>query len=230
MSEQVREMFKDISKDYDKLNSILSFGIHKFWRKRAVKESGAIDGSTVLDCAAGTGDLAFEFKRAVGSKGKVIATDYCQEMLDFIHPKSQKMQLEIDVQLADVMNLQFTDNSFDVASIAFGIRNVDSTSRALEEMARVVKPGGKVVVLEFGTPSKFVQPFYKFYSKAIIPTIGRLISKNISAYSYLPDTIAKYPYGKQFIDIMNNTGYFSDTQYKKLSFGITYLYIGTVKG
>ena len=152
MSRNVHDMFSAIAGSYDTANSILSLGIHHRWRKRTVRESRASAGSVVLDCATGTGDLAIEFRKAVGSEGKVVGTDFCADMLSFAPAKAKKLGLDITWEVEDAMSLSYADNSFDIASIAFGIRNVDDPVRALESMGRVVKPGGRVLVLEFGTP------------------------------------------------------------------------------
>ncbi len=139
MSEEVRRMFASISGRYDLLNTVLSLGIHHRWRKRAVRMSGASEGMTVLDCATGTGDLAIAFKKSVGLNGKVIGTDFCAEMLETAPEKSRKKQMSLTWEVADVMNLPYDDDRFDISSIAFGIRNVDDPLAALSEMARVVK-------------------------------------------------------------------------------------------
>lgn len=228
MSEKVRNMFADISGDYDKMNDILSFGIHHRWRKYLVKNSGAAEGMSVLDCATGTGDLAIEFKKAVGKSGNVTGSDFTEEMLVFAREKV-KNKYDIDFEFADVMNLQYNDNSFDISSISFGIRNVDEPFTGVSELARVVKPGGKVIILEFGQPKGFFSLFYKIYSKILMPALGKLFAGNKSAYTYLPETAAKFPSDKKFKQLMLDTGRFSEVSYKQLSFGIAYIYTGTVK-
>lgn len=125
MSEKVRRMFADIADDYDRINSILSFGVHHIWRAETVRLSGAQNGDQVLDCATGTGDLAIEFKKKVGKSGYVLGTDFCQEMIEHAPEKAKSKNLSVDFQVADVMNLPYEDNRFDIGSIAFGIRNVD---------------------------------------------------------------------------------------------------------
>ena len=153
MSTEVRQMFSSIATRYDVTNEVLSFGIHRLWRRSAVRLSGAREGNAVLDCATGTGDLALAFKRKVGASGRVMGTDFCKEMLDNAPAKAAREGLQVEFQVADAMALPFADASFDVASIAFGIRNVDDPVKCLKEMARVVRPGGRVVVLEFGQPT-----------------------------------------------------------------------------
>lgn len=229
MSEKVREMFAEISGKYDFMNNLLSFGIHHAWRRKTVKYSQAKLGEKVLDCASGTGDLAIEFKNAVGKSGKVTATDFCEDMLVFAKKKFLERGYEIDCQTADAMNLPFEDSQFDIASISFGIRNVDIPKKAIEDMARTVKPGGRVVVLEFGQPRGLITPFYKFYSRFVMPAFGKIFAGNSSAYQYLPETAAKFPCRDEFVSLMDSTGSFSKAEYIELTSGIAYIYIGTVK-
>lgn len=228
MSEKVRSMFADIADDYDRINSILSFGVHSAWRKKTVLESGAKPGDRVLDCATGTGDLALEFKKTVGHEGYVMGTDFCKEMISHAPGKAHKENLVVDFEVADAMDLQYEDDSFDICSIAFGIRNVDDPAVALKEMARVVKPGGRVVVLEFGQPQGLMKGPYKLYSKHVMPAIGGWISGNREAYTYLPETSAKFPAGDRFLELMNSTGSYSRSRAEKLTGGIAYVYVGTV--
>lgn len=229
MSEKVRNMFADIADDYDRINSILSFGVHNAWRKKTVKESGAKPGDRVLDCATGTGDLALEFKKTVGHEGYVMGTDFCKEMIEHAPGKADKQELVVDFEVADAMNLPYDDDSFTISSIAFGIRNVDDPVTALKEMARVVKPGGRVVVLEFGQPQGAVGVPFRFYSRYVMPAVGGMISGNRDAYTYLPETSAKFPAGDKFLELMDETGVFKEKRAVKLTGGISYIYVGTVK-
>lgn len=228
MSEKVRNMFADIADDYDRVNSILSFGVHHAWRTRTVQLSGAKEGDHVLDCATGTGDLAIEFKEKVGSEGYVLGTDFCKEMIEHAPEKARENNLDVDFEVADAMDLPYEDDRFDIASIAFGIRNVDDPVVALKEMARVVKPGGSVIILEFGQPKGLMKYPYELYSQYIMPAVGGWISGNREAYTYLPRTSAEFPAGDKFITLMNRTGSFSHTDFEKLTGGIAYIYIGTV--
>ncbi|MEO1021068.1 MAG: bifunctional demethylmenaquinone methyltransferase/2-methoxy-6-polyprenyl-1,4-benzoquinol methylase UbiE [Bacteroidota bacterium] len=229
MSEKVRSMFADIASDYDRINSILSFGIHHAWRKKTVLESGAQPGHSVLDCATGTGDLAIEFKKTVGDSGYVLGTDFCAPMIEPAPAKALKKGLVIDFEVADAMNLPYEDDRFDIASISFGIRNVDDPVVALKDMARVVKPGGRVVVLEFGQPNGLLKLPYELYSQHIMPAVGGMLSGNREAYTYLPRTSAAFPAGDKFLDLMDQTGSFGSRRAEKLTGGIAYVYVGIVQ-
>ncbi|TVQ70160.1 MAG: bifunctional demethylmenaquinone methyltransferase/2-methoxy-6-polyprenyl-1,4-benzoquinol methylase UbiE [Balneolaceae bacterium] len=228
MSEEVRRMFASISGRYDLLNSVLSLGVHHRWRKKTVRVTGASEGMSVLDCATGTGDLAIAYKKAVGSSGTVVGTDFCAEMLAPAPEKSRKQGLKIIWEVADAMDLPYEDDRFDISSIAFGIRNVDDPVTALSEMARVVRPNGKVVVLEFGQAYGIMKYPFKWHSKYVIPLLGGWISGNRKAYQYLPETSAAFPAGDRFLSLMKKTGRFKSFDSKPLMQGIAYIYIGEV--
>ncbi|HLL06101.1 MAG TPA: bifunctional demethylmenaquinone methyltransferase/2-methoxy-6-polyprenyl-1,4-benzoquinol methylase UbiE [Myxococcaceae bacterium] len=229
MSTEVRQMFSSIATRYDVTNEVLSFGIHRLWRRAAVRYSGAKEGDSVLDCATGTGDLALVFKRKVGGSGRVVGTDFCPEMLQSAPAKAQKEGLQVEFQVADAMALPFADATFDVASIAFGIRNVDDPVKCLKEMARVVKPGGRVVVLEFGQPTGAFGGLFRFYSKTIMPAIGGLLTGNRAAYEYLPRTAAAFPAGERFLQLMEQAGAYRERVANPMTFGTSYVYVGTVR-
>ncbi len=222
MSDSVRQMFADIASKYDLLNDVLSLGIHKKWRRKAVELSNCQIGSAVLDIAAGTGDFSFEFAKITDN---VTGVDFCKEMLDIAILKAEKRNSEVEFSVADAMNLPFDDNTFDIVSIAFGIRNVDDTSKAISEMYRVLKPDGRAVILEFGQPIGGFKYIYDFYSNYIMPSLGKLLAKSESAYTYLPETAAKYPCREEFLDISTNAAKFSSVNYHTLTFGIAYIYI-----
>jgi len=228
MSEEVRSMFASISGKYDLVNSVLSFGIHHRWRTKAVAWSKAKPGEAVLDCATGTGDLALAFKKAVGEQGRVLGTDFCAEMMTTAPEKAAKAGYVIDFEVADVLNLPYPDQSFDISSISFGIRNTDDPVQCLREMARVLRPGGRVVVLEFGQPKGFLKGPYTFYQKYWMPLVGGLLSGNRKAYVYLPETSSAFPAGKAFLGWMKQAGVFHKTEAKKLTGGIAFVYIGHV--
>lgn len=226
----IRRMFGQIAGRYDLANTVLSAGIHHLWRRAIVRWSAAKAGDRVLDCATGTGDLALEFKRAVGASGKVLGTDFCAEMLIPAPAKAAKRGVEIHFEQADVMNLPYADASFDVSSIAFGIRNVADPVRALRELARVTRPGGVVMVLEFGQPRlALVSQAYSFYSRRILPKIGGWVTGNPKAYEYLQGSSAAFPCRDEFAKLMESTNGFARVEWRPLSLGIAYMYKGVVR-
>ena len=226
MSTEVREMFASIARRYDAANEVLSLGVHKGWRRAAVAISGAAPGQRVLDCATGTGDLALQFKRAVGPSGEVIGTDFCAEMLQPAPAKAARAGLDVKFAVADALALPYPDGQFDVASIAFGIRNVDDPLRCLREMGRVVKRGGSVVVLEFGQPRGTFCALFRAYSRGVMPLVGGLLTGNRAAYEYLPRTAAAFPAGERFVALMGEADVFSRTEAHPLTFGTAYVYRG----
>ena len=229
-AEKIRSMFGEIAGGYDLANTVMSAGIHHLWRKSVVKWSGTKPGNRVLDCATGTGDLAIEFKKSVGSSGTVIGTDFCVEMLEPAPAKARKQGLEIEFKPADVTALPFADREFDVSSISFGIRNVQNPIQALRELARVVRPGGYVMVLEFGQPAApGIQQLYRFYSRHVLPKLGGLITGRRKAYEYLQDSSAEFPCGDAFLNMMRETGCYDQLDYRSLSLGIAYIYKARVR-
>ena len=226
MSAEVRDMFASIAPRYDAANEILSLGIHRGWRRSAVRISGAAAGQRVLDCATGTGDLAIEFKRAVGSTGEVVGTDFCAEMLRAAPGKAARTGVQVRFAVADALQLPVADARFDVASIAFGIRNVDDPVRCLREMARVVKPGGCVIVLEFGQPKGPFGALFRAYSRGVMPLVGGLLTGNRAAYEYLPRTAAAFPAGTRFLELMRQAGAFKAFEAHPLTFGTAFVYRG----
>lgn len=228
--EIIRSMFSKVAGQYDKANSVLSVGIHHLWRKKLVQLSNAQVGQAVLDCATGTGDLAIEFKKAVGASGKVIGTDFCVDMLESAPKKAKAENLEIKFEQADVTQLQYQDNQFDVVSISFGIRNVNNPVKALQEMARVAKPGGRVMVLEFGQmQTPVIKDLYNFYSEKVLPIIGGWVTGQKEAYQYLQKSSAAFPSREAFVDLMQQAGCFAEMNFVPVSFGIAYIYTGVVK-
>jgi demethylmenaquinone methyltransferase/2-methoxy-6-polyprenyl-1,4-benzoquinol methylase len=225
----VRGMFGRIAGTYDRANQILSLGLHHRWRSAAVRQSGATRGDRVLDCATGTGDLAIAFHRAVGPDGEVVGTDFCAEMLERAPEKAARAGAAIRFETADVLALPYPDDRFDIASIAFGIRNVEDPDRALREMARVVRSGGRVVVLEFGQPGgALFGPLYRFYSRKVLPALGGLVSGDRSAYEYLDRTSSSFPSGPAFTERMSATGAFRSIRFDALTGGVAYVYVGEV--
>lgn len=229
-SVKIRDMFDEVAPGYDRANHILSLGIHHRWRGRLVRASGAKSGTSVLDCATGTGDLAFAFKKAVGESGIVCGVDFSPTMIALARQKPEQSRHPVEFALGDVLSLPFADHVFDIASIAFGIRNVDDPAAGLKEMARVVRPGGKVAVLEFGQPdSAIFARFYRWYSRRVIPTIGGWITGKPSSYRYLAESSAAFPAGDHFVDLLHGTGAFSAVETRPVSLKIAYIYVATVR-
>jgi demethylmenaquinone methyltransferase / 2-methoxy-6-polyprenyl-1,4-benzoquinol methylase len=225
MSEQVREMFSSIAGRYDVTNVVLSFGLDHWWRGVTVRAGRTGPGMRVLDCATGTGDLALAFRR---TGAEVVGTDFCAPMLGPAREKAKAAGLDVTFEVADALALPYPDASFDLASISFGIRNVDDPMRCLREMARVVKPGGRVLVLEFGQPRGLWGALYRFYSRVVMPFVGGLLTGNRAAYQYLPRTAAAFPAGEAFLALMDRSGAFKARRARALTGGITWLYEGEV--
>lgn len=228
--EKIKSMFSKVAANYDHGNSVLSLGIHHLWRKKVVQLAEVSDGMSVLDCATGTGDLAIEFKKSVGAAGQVIGTDFCAEMLESAPKKSRQKNLDIQFELADVTKLQYSNQQFDRTSISFGIRNVSDPVLALKEMARVTKPGGRVLVLEFGQMTMpVISNLYHFYSEKILPKLGGLVTGQGEAYDYLQKSSAAFPSRENFLNLMKDSNSFSEMNFVPVSFGIAYIYVGVVK-
>lgn len=225
--EQVADMFNNISRKYDLLNHVLSMGIDILWRKRAVRMLKPYTPRIILDIASGTGDFALETSRI--KPDKIYGVDISEGMLEVGRKKVEARNLGhmIEMQLGDSENLHFEDNYFDAVTVAFGVRNYENLKLGLSEMFRVMKPGGHVVIIEFSQPTAFpVKQLYNFYSRAILPRIGKMISKDKAAYEYLPESVSVFPYGQQFLDIMNEVG-FTETKSIPLTLGISSIYWGS---
>lgn len=225
-AENIRSMFSKVASRYDRANTVLSMGIHHLWRKKLVELVDPEMGDSVLDCATGTGDLAIEFKRSVGPQGEVIGTDFCKEMLESAPAKAQAKNLDIFFELADVTKLPYSTQSFDVVSISFGIRNVENPGLAIREMSRVLKPGGRMAILEFGQmKTPLIGDLYNFYSQKVLPKIGGWVTGQEEAYSYLQTSSAAFPCREDFVEFIKSHGEFESVGYHPVSFGIAYIYI-----
>lgn len=224
MGEAVQQMFAAIAQHYDRINSILSFGLHHHWRRQAVAYSGVQPGADVLDLCSGTADLALAFTRRLGRDGHVVATDFCDTMLRYGTRKADTQHIPLMFALADAQGLPFHDATFDCVTVAFGLRNVDCLNAALQEMYRVLRPGGVALVLEFGQPQGGIMgPLYRGYARHLLPRIGGWLSGHREAYTYLPRTAAVFPAGARFCQAMTSQD-FCDVQARQLTGGVVYLY------
>lgn len=223
---QVEDMFDNIAPKYDLLNHVLSMKIDVLWRDKLVKWMNKDQPKLALDVATGTGDLAIAVQK--GTKADVVGLDLSQQMLNvgIEKVKKQNLQDKISMMKGDAENLPFEDNKFDAVSVGFGVRNFETLTKGLAELRRVVKEGKSVYILEFSKVEGFFGPLYMFYFKNILPQIGKLVSKDNRAYTYLPDSVNAFPFGEKMKQILLDTG-FKKVEYKKLSLGIATIYKAT---
>lgn len=224
--EQIADMFDHIAPKYDFLNHSLSFGIDKIWRRKAIRLISGYAPRTILDVATGTGDFAIAALKSGAQK--ITGIDISKEMVAVGQEKIRKMGLEnkIELMIGDSEAIDFPDQTFDVATVAFGVRNFENLGQGLDQLFRVLKTGGTLCVLEFSKPRNPVVRFlYKVYSTSIMPWFGRLVSGNKSAYTYLPQSVEGFPDGEKFIIFMQKSGFVKIQEYR-LTFGIATIYIG----
>ena len=224
--EEVAQMFNNISARYDFLNHFLSLGIDHIWRRKAVNTLREIQPKRILDLATGTGDFAIALLKL--NPTQIIGMDISSGMLDVGKNKMKAKQVShiIDMQLGDSENMPFEDGYFDAITVGFGVRNYEHLEKGLTEMLRVTRNGGKIVILEFSKPKRFpIKQAFGFYSRFIIPFFGKRISKEEKAYAYLPDSVAAFPEGRTFTDILSNLGY-KQVDATLVSGGIATIYTG----
>ena len=224
--QQISTMFNNIAPSYDLLNHLLSFGIDIYWRKRAIRLLKPLKPKLILDVATGTADFAIE---AMNTKpDKVTGIDIAEKMLEIGRKKIERKKLQDKIGLlsGNCEKLQFQGNYFDAVIVAFGVRNFEDLQKGLTEMYRVTKPGGAAVILEFSKPKGFpFRQMYNFYFNNILPLVGKVVSKNNSAYNYLPQSVKAFPDGKDFVKILEKIGY-RKTRYIPLTFGVCSIYMG----
>lgn len=221
---QVADMFNNIAGKYDFLNHFLSLGIDKIWRRKAIAAISSIQPKVILDVATGTGDLAIEASKLFPEK--IIGVDIAIQMLSVGRQKLQEAQLAgiITLETGDSEALRFDNEYFDAITCAYGVRNFENVSAGLSEMYRVMKPSGKLAILEFSHPAKFpIRQGYQLYFKYILPLLGKIVSKHSRAYTYLPQSVKTFPEGKQFCKMLEDVG-FKNVKANPLTFGITTLY------
>ena len=222
----IQEMFDSIAPRYDLLNRVLSGGIDQKWRRKVIKEILLDQPRRILDIATGTADLAL--LAAAKGDAQIVGVDISEEMLEVGRQKikQRKLDEQIVLQSGDAEKLPFSDRQFDAAMVSFGVRNFEVLDAGLFQIHRVLKPGGKLVVLEFSRPSAFpIKQFYAFYNRFILPFIGRMVSGDSGAYTYLPESISVFPEGADFLAYMKRAG-FSETNSTRLTFGIASMYVG----
>ena len=228
-AEAVESMFDAVAPRYDLLNRVLSFGIDRYWRTQAVRLLADEQPTRVLDVATGTADLALKAHRMLHPR-EVVGVDLSAEMLRYGREKIERKGLSSRISLVqgDAANLPFDDDTFDAALVAFGVRNFENLTAGLRDIGRVLRPGGRLVVMEFSTPrSGLIKPLYAWYSRHVLPRIGGALSPDQGAYEYLPSSVAAFPDGPDFLDRMADSGY-ADLLWRPLTFGIASLYRGTV--
>jgi demethylmenaquinone methyltransferase/2-methoxy-6-polyprenyl-1,4-benzoquinol methylase len=222
--QQVARMFDNISHRYDFLNHFLSLGIDKAWRRKAINLLRPVNPRIILDVATGTGDFAIQALRI--HPDKVIGVDISEGMLEIGRKKliRRKLDNRIELKTGDSENLPFEENKFDAVTVGFGVRNFENVNRGLEEIKRVLRPGGLLVVLEFSRPRHFpFKQLYNLYFKFILPKVGRIISRDKAAYTYLPESVEAFPDGEDFLAILTDLG-FKEPACKPLTFGISSIY------
>ncbi len=227
--ERIRSMFGHIAPSYDFLNHLLSLNIDRYWRWRTTRLVPPAGTAPILDLCTGTGDLALAYDRAAKGKAPIVGADFCHEMLCIAKRKAQKIHAEgrITFLEADAQKLPFPSDYFQIATVAFGLRNVTDTDKGIAEMVRVTQPGGKVAILEFSQPKGWLMgPLYRFYFKKILPTLGQWISRSKdNAYHYLPASVLEFPDGEALAVKLRGHG-LTDVVWHRFTFGIATLYIG----
>ena len=226
--ERVGEVFHSVASKYDLMNDVMSLGIHRLWKRRTVERAAVRPGMRVLDLAGGTGDLAAAFAPRVGERGRVTVCDINASMLAVGRDRllDQGRAGNLDFVQADAEALPFPDESFDRVTIAFGLRNVTRKERALAEMRRVLKAGGRLLVLEFSRPMAPMRPFYDLYSFKMLPLMGRLIARDADSYRYLAESIRMHPDQDTLADMMRDAG-LEQVQYENLTGGVVALHRAT---
>ena len=226
-TEKVTEVFDSVAGKYDLMNDLMSLGIHRFWKKFTLMHTGLTEGMIALDVAGGTGDLAEALAKQVGKSGSVILTDINASMLSEGRNKLLDKGSFNNITLiqSNAEELPFEDNTFDCITIAFGLRNVTNKEEALKSMLNVLKPGGKLLVLEFSKPNELLTPLYDFYSFNVLPKLGEWVANDSDSYKYLAESIRMHPDQDKLLTMINNTG-FASSEYFNLTGGIVALHVG----
>ncbi len=223
----VKGVFDSVADNYDLMNDLMSAGIHRLWKRHTISEAGVRENQRVLDLAGGTGDLAAAFARKVGPRGHVVLADINQRMLDAGRDRllNDGICENVSVVQADAEQLPFASATFDVVTIAFGLRNVTNKERALKSMRRVLKPGGKLLILEFSKPVEFLRPAYDIYSFNVLPWLGERFANDSESYRYLAESIRMHPDQDTLKAMMESAG-FAHCRYSNLTGGVAALHVG----
>lgn len=226
---RIRGMFAEIAPRYDLLNRLLSLRVDQLWRKRVTRLVPLLEGGPILDLCTGTGDLALAYDKACDGKVAIVAADFCTEMLEIASRKFEKQAASrIPIVEADAQRLPFADDTFEIATVAFGLRNVTDPEKGIAEMTRVVRPGGRIAILEFSKPRHwFFGRMYRLYFRFLLPLVGQMFSRSRqSAYKYLPESVLEFPDGESLAERLRKHGLI-DVWFKPFTFGIATLYVGT---
>ena len=225
MKNQIRIMFNSIYQEYDLINNLITFGLHKNWKKQVVDISKSLNPKRILDVATGTADIAIALTKIKNCE--IIGMDLSSNMLDIGDKKIKELGLQqsITLELGDVENLDYNDNYFDVVTVGYGVRNFENLKKSLDEIYRVLKKNGTLIILETSVPkNKIIKLFYNFFTKFYVKLIGLLLSKNFEAYSYLQKSASNFPHGHEFINILNKSKFTNISQDIKL-FGASTIYV-----
>jgi len=224
-AQHVRGVFDSVASKYDVMNDLMSAGLHRVWKAYTVQVANLKEGDQVLDIAGGTGDLALAFAKKVGVSGRVVHTDINEAMLSTGRDRLLNLGVVLPTLVCDAEKLPFPDGHFDLVSVAFGLRNMTHKDLALKEMCRVLKPGGKLLVLEFSKVAKPLQKFYDWYSFKVLPPMGKLVAGDDSSYRYLAESIRMHPGQEELKSLMKNGG-FGHVDFHNLSAGVVALHVG----
>jgi len=222
---QVKEVFNEVATKYDLMNDLLSFGLHRLWKRRMIQKADPQAGMRVLDIAGGTGDITIGLAKYCGGKAEIWLTDINEEMLKIGRKRRISAGFDGPCAICDAEKLPYKDDSFDVITVAFGLRNMTHKDVALKEMLRVCKPGGKVLVLEFSKPQAWLAPLYDFYSFKFMPWLGQKVAGSSDDYRYLAESIRMHPNQETLAGIMRDQG-FNNVEWTNFNFGITALHVG----
>ncbi len=221
-SSKIQSLFNNLAGSYDKGNQWITLGLGQSWKTKLINWSDAQPGDQILDCATGTGDLIIGYYEKLKAQGRFIGTDFSEKMLEHARVKNHP---DIEFEWADATDLKFEDHSFDIVSMSYGLRNVENRFKAIFEMSRVLKPGGRLMILETGpSPYFFMRPFLDFYNSKIMPLLGGYVSQQGDSYKYLSSSTQNFPSGKKLCNMIQENGEFKSIEYKTIFGGASFMY------